>query len=156
MKVGPESTTVFRSGLPGDAAAILSLLLRSNLCAPAPGDLERATHSRIGEILSFVAEKDGRVFGVLEWRNLGEEAEILDLAVDPAYRRQGHAAFLLRNFLRYAAELTAKEVFLEVRRSNAAAIALYQKFGFEISGARPNYYRNPEEDALLMALAIKA
>jgi len=156
MKVEPSPATVFRAGLPEDAAAIHSLLLRSNLCAPAVDDLERATHARIGEITSCVVEKGGQVFGVLQWCNLGEEVEILDLAVDPDCRRQGHAAFLLRNFLRCTAESAGKKIFLEVRESNAAAIALYQKFGFEISGRRPHYYRNPEEDALLMVLATKA
>jgi len=154
MRNQADSGAVFRAGLPGDAAAIRSLLLRSNLSAPAKGDLERATRSRIGQILSFVVEKNGQVRGVLQWRNLGEEVEILDLAVDPALRRQGYAAFLLRNFLKDASRSPAKKVFLEVRESNAAAIALYQKFGFQISGRRPNYYRNPQEDALLLALAI--
>ena len=154
MRNEPHSGAVFRAGLAADRAAIHSLLLRSNLSAPAKGDLERATRSGIGEILSFVVEKNGQVAGVLQWRKLGEEVEILDLAVDPACRRQGHAAFLLRNFLKDAARSAAKKVLLEVRESNAAAIALYQKFGFQISGRRPNYYRNPEENALLLALAI--
>ena len=143
MSNAPDSAAVFRAGLPGDRAAIHSLLLRSNLSAPAQGDLERAARSPFGQILSFVVEKNGQVAGVLQWRNLGEEVEILDLAVDPARRRQGYAAFLLRNFLQDASRSAAKKVFLEVRESNAAAIALYQKFGFQISGRRPNYYRNP-------------
>lgn len=153
MKAGAGSTTVFRAGLPQDAAAIHALLERSDLCAPALGELQRARYAGIGEILSCVVEKDGQVLGVLRWRDLGEEAEIVDLAVDPGCRRQGHAAFLLRNFLGRVAEPAAKKIFLEVRESNAGAIALYQKFGFEISGRRPRYYRNPEENALLMALA---
>jgi [ribosomal protein S18]-alanine N-acetyltransferase len=154
MRNEADSGAVFRAGLPRDRAAIHSLLLRSNLSAPAKGGLERVNRSRIGEILSFVVEKNGQVAGVLQWRNLGEEVEILDLAVDPAYRRQGHAAFLLRNFLKEASRSAVKKVFLEVRDSNAAALALYQKFGFQISGRRPNYYRNPRENALLLALAI--
>jgi ribosomal-protein-alanine N-acetyltransferase len=154
MRNEPDSGAVFRPGLPGDQAAVHSLLLRSNLSAPTKGELERATRSRIGEILSFVVEKNGRVAGVLQWRNLGEEVEILDLAVDPACRRQGHAAFLLRNFLKEASRSAAKKVFLEVRESNAAAIALYQKFGFQTFGRRLDYYRNPRENALLLALAI--
>jgi ribosomal-protein-alanine acetyltransferase len=154
MSARTDSAAVFRAGVSGDRTAIRSLLLGSNLCAPAEGDFERVTGPAIGETLSFVVEKDGRVIGVLRWRNLGEEIEILDLAVDPIRRRQGHAAFLLRNFLRHASRSASKKIFLEVRPSNAAAIALYQKFGFQISGRRPNYYRNPGEAALLMALAI--
>jgi len=154
MRNEPDSGAAFRAGLPGDAAAIHSLLLRSNLSAPTMDDLERASRSGIGQILSFVVENNSQVRGVLQWRNLGEEVEILDLAVDPALRRQGYAAFLLRNFLKDASRSPAKKVFLEVRESNAAAIALYQKFGFQISGRRPNYYRNPEENALLLTVAI--
>jgi ribosomal-protein-alanine acetyltransferase len=154
MTTEPDSGAIFRGGLPRDRAAIHALLPRSNLALPAVCDPERATRSLLGEILCFVVEKNGQVCGVLQWRDLGCEVEILDLAVDPPRRRQGHAAFLLRNFLQHASRSAAKKVFLEVRESNAAAIALYRKFGFQISGRRPHYYRNPEENALLMALAI--
>lgn len=156
MTVPPESVTSFRAGRPGDAHSIRSLLLLSNLSAPSVGDLERLTHSLIGEIRTFVCEKDRYVLGVLQWRNLGEEVEILDLAVHPNHRRHGHACFLLQNFLSYAAQSAVQKIVLEVRESNAAAIALYKKVGFEISGRRPGYYRNPAEAALLMNLSLSA
>src|SRR5262249_50495654 len=151
-----ESAPIFRAGQGSDALAIRSLLLESDLSAPAVGDLEAVTHSRIGEILSFVCEQHGQVVGVLQWRNLSEEAEILDLAVDPNHRRHGKASFLLSKFVQHISRSAVKKIFLEVRESNAAAISLYKKFGFQIGGRRPNYYRNPEENALLMSLSLPA
>jgi ribosomal-protein-alanine acetyltransferase len=156
MTSRPETARIFRAALAADAPTIRSLLLESHLSAPSAGDLERVTDSRVGEILTFVCEREGRVVGVLGWRNLGEEAEILDLAVHGSHRHQGHASFLLANFLDGAARSAVRGIFLEVRESNRAAIALYRKFGFQISGRRPNYYRNPEENALLMHLALRA
>ena len=150
----PNSDRVFRVGLARDARSIRSILLASNLCAPPPGNLDCATHSRIGEVLTFVAEENGQIVGVLQWRDLGDEAEILDLAVHPAHRRKGYAAFLLREFFQHASQSPAQRIFLEVRESNAAAIALYKKSGLAISGRRPNYYRNPEENALVMTLSL--
>jgi len=90
------------------------------------------------------------VVGVLQWRLVDPEAEILDLAVAQVQRRKGHARFLLERFLQLAAKNGVREVFLEVRESNAAAIALYTNFGFSRSGRRPNYYSHPTEAALLL------
>jgi [ribosomal protein S18]-alanine N-acetyltransferase len=151
-----DSAALFRAGRPSDASAIRSILLLSKLSAPAVGDFERVTHSRIGEVLTFVVEERGQVVGVLQWRNLGEEAEILDVAVHPDHRCQGHASFLLKNFLQHISQSSVQRLFLEVRESNTAAIALYKKLGFQISGRRTNYYRNPEENALLMSLSLQA
>lgn len=156
MTATPESARIFRAGLPADAQCIRSLLLQSNLPAPSLGDLERVTRSLIGEFRTFVCEQEGQLLGVLQWRNLGQEAEILDLAVRHDHRREGHAAFLLESFMQHACRSSVQKIFLEVRESNAAAIALYQKFGFQISGRRPNYYRNPEEAALLMNCSLPA
>ena len=146
---------VLRAGLPTDRDAVRAILEEANLSAPSPGDLERATRTRIGEILTVVCEKQEEVVGVLEWRSLGPEAELLDLAIRVTERRNGFASLLLKDFLRQAAASGAQQVFLEVRESNAPAIALYKKFGFQVSGRRPDYYRRPEEAALLMRLILR-
>jgi ribosomal-protein-alanine acetyltransferase len=156
MTASPEPSRLFRPGRPDDATAIRSILSESNLSAPVPGDLERITHSPIGAILTFVCELDHELVGVLQWRHLAEEAEILDLAVCPIHRRRGHASFLLQKFLQQAAASSFRKLFLEVRESNSPAIALYRKFGFQITGRRPNYYRRPDESALLMNLSLQA
>ena len=146
---------LLRRGLPSDRDAVRAILAEADLAAPSPGDVERATHAPIGEVLTVVCEKHLELVGVLEWRNLGGEAEILDLAVRIADRRHGFATLLLKNFLRQAASSGTQHVFLEVRESNAPAIALYRKFGFQVTGRRPNYYRSPEEAALLMRLVLE-
>ncbi len=82
-----------------------------------------------------------------------EEAHITLLAVDPAYRGQGLGQALLWALLRAAAGRGLEWATLEVRLSNQAAIALYQKFGFERVGQRRGYYQNqgePAEDALIL------
>ena len=149
-----DSTRVFRSGLPEDAEAIRAILHESNLSIPAPGEHERITHSQIGQILRSVCEEGGVIIGVLQWRYLGEELEILDLAIAKDHRRRGYGAFMLENLLRKAAASGVRQIFLEVRESNAPAVALYKIFGFAQSGRRPNYYRDPVEAALVMQLKL--
>ena len=156
MTAGVEPSRLFRPGRPEDALVIRSILAECNLSAPALGDLERVTRSQIGEILTFICEQDHEPVGLLQWRHLGEEAEILDLAVRQNHRRHGLASFLLQKFLDHISRSAVRAIFLEVRESNSAAVALYEKFGFQITGRRPNYYRNPEESALLMNLIFGA
>jgi [ribosomal protein S18]-alanine N-acetyltransferase len=107
-----------------------------------------------GTARAFVAVVSGRVVGYVMARISGEEAEILNLAVLPADRRQGLARQLLATGLGALAELKVAEVYLEVRESNAGAIALYQGFGFRPVGFRSDYYRNPREDALVLRAAV--
>jgi ribosomal-protein-alanine N-acetyltransferase len=83
------------------------------------------------------------------WRVL-DELHINNLAVLPAYRRQGVASALLRRVLAEGRTLGAVRATLEVRRSNAAALQLYERFGFEVAGVRRNYYTQPDEDALIL------
>lgn len=150
----PHTETIYRLGCPEDASAVHAILREARLSVPLPTDRERLTHSPIGEIYTAVCQQGSEITGVLQWRDLGEELEILDLAVATRNRRAGHASFLLENFLREAGPTGARHIFLEVRESNVAAIALYTKFGFARAGRRPNYYRNPTEAALLMQRAL--
>jgi|SRR6478752_3845005 ribosomal-protein-alanine N-acetyltransferase len=79
-----------------------------------------------------------------------DELHINTLAVDSESRRRGHATRLLRFVLAEAAAAGARDATLEVRRSNDAALKLYERFGFEVKGVRPNYYTQPVEDALIL------
>lgn len=98
---------------------------------------------------AWVAESGGGLAGFLVLRpTAGGEAEILNIAVDPASRRQGIAARLLAS----AALDRFDEVYLEVRESNSAARRLYAGFGFTESGIRPNYYAGPREAGIVMKL----
>lgn len=146
---------VFREAVPADAGDVRDILTESNLSLPCPSDRKRQTLSPIGQIFSSVCEQDGKVVAVVQWRSLGEELEILDLAVAISYRRSGVASFLLQNFLQQQMPKGAAQVFLEVRESNAAAIALYKNFGFSPAGRRLNYYRSPVESAVVMKLSLE-
>lgn len=78
------------------------------------------------------------------------ESELQSLAVLPAKRRRGLGATLLKSALSAARKRGATEMFLEVRRSNQAAIVLYQQAGFTSLSVRRGYYSHPREDAIVM------
>ena len=83
------------------------------------------------------------------WRVL-DELHINNLAVLPQFRRTGIGSMLLTFVLNKGVELGAKRATLEVRRSNEAAKALYERFGFSVAGVRAAYYSKPVEDALVL------
>ena len=103
-----------------------------------------------------VAESGSGIVGYVVGRSVLDEAEILNLGVDPPARRQGVARALVRDLLSGFAAARIRSVFLEVRESNLAALALYQSFGFRPVGRRPRYYRRPIEDAVLLRVDIRA
>lgn len=93
-----------------------------------------------------VAEMDGAVAGFAVWRSVAEgEWELLNLAVDPQWRRRGVGNALV-------SALPAGRVFLEVRESNPAALALYGNNGFTVCGRRRRYYQSPVEDGIVMEM----
>lgn len=79
-----------------------------------------------------------------------DELHISNVAVVPQFRRLKIGETMLRLVLRIGLEKKCHLVHLEVRKNNVAAIALYQKYGFQVVGVRKNYYQNDNEDALLM------
>ena len=81
---------------------------------------------------------------------VADEGYITNVAVDPSCRRRGVAAQLLQVFDNFAKGNHLAFLTLEVRSSNAAAIALYEGFGFREVGRRRNYYDLPKEDALIL------
>lgn len=98
----------------------------------------------------LVCVENGTVLGYVGAQTVLGETDMMNLAVIPQARRQGIAESLILNLV---AELKRQEshcLSLEVRASNAPARALYEKLGFAQVGRRPNYYRNPKEDALIL------
>jgi ribosomal-protein-alanine N-acetyltransferase len=79
-----------------------------------------------------------------------DELHINTLAVAPAARRRGMATAILRHVMSEAAASGATKATLEVRASNTAALALYQRLGFRVAATRPGYYVKPPEDALIL------
>jgi ribosomal-protein-alanine N-acetyltransferase len=88
--------------------------------------------------------------GFLVAQNGGPEWELENIAVLPAFRRQGVGLHLLSALLTQARSLLAERVLLEVRASNQPAIHLYTASGFQLLARRRGYYGNPTEDALIL------
>jgi len=132
-----------------DILAVSDIAVRSPGAARwAPSDYERAAR---GECDGWVAEADGRAVGFIIARRVADEMEILNLGVEPAARRRGTATRLLEAALKFGQRRGAKKAFLEVRASNAGAIAFYQRMSFGLEGRRPRYYSDPTEDALVLS-----
>jgi ribosomal-protein-alanine acetyltransferase len=111
---------------------------------------DKASHWEPEAYLTYhlwVAEKDGSIVGFAVHRSLDEEEmELLNIAVDPHYRRSGVATRLIGN-------IDSPNVLLEVRESNFDAQKLYQKLGFIEIGRREKYYTEPDETAIVMRLS---
>jgi len=87
--------------------------------------------------------------GFLVARHLAPEWELENIVVAESDRRKGTGKRLLDSLLAAARETNSEALLLEVRESNAAAVAFYEKAGFERAGRRKSYYVNPMEDAVL-------
>ncbi|HJS18242.1 MAG TPA: ribosomal protein S18-alanine N-acetyltransferase [Anaerolineales bacterium] len=100
----------------------------------------------------WVAEVDGHVIGMVVGWLLVDEMHVATIATHPDFRRHGIASHLLSHTLLQALDEGARSSFLEVRESNLAAQEMYRKFGYEVTGRRRRYYRDNDEDAILMSL----
>ena len=100
-------------------------------------------------------ERDGdgieQIIGYAFMRRICEELHVLKIAVAPICRGRGVATWILNRCFTTAARRGAASAHLEVRASNAPAVALYEKLGFKVVGRRPNYYAYANEDALMMS-----
>ena len=121
-------------------------LERQNFSEPWP---EIAVRSELTNALALwlVAVEDGVVAGYVGSQTVLQEADMMNIAVSESHRRRGIARMLVEELIR---QLDAYQLTLEVRASNAPAIALYEKLGFTQVGLRKNYYHKPKEDALIL------
>jgi ribosomal-protein-alanine N-acetyltransferase len=129
--------------------------------------LERRTFTDAWPISSFedvlngqnwhgvVAEMEGRIVAYACALIVAQEAHLANLAVDPAYRRKSVAKVLLDHILRLAAASGCELVLLEVRPSNKGARKFYEQAGFVELYQRPDYYKKPVEDAVIMTLHLR-
>ena len=101
---------------------------------------------------SVLAEDRGQVCGYACLFSLFETAEVLNIAVDLPYRGRGIGAELLSALHEKAKELGAERMMLEVRASNVAAIAMYQKFGYEKISVRKGYYADGEDADIMQKI----
>lgn len=105
-------------------------------------------------IVAQDSEEEGNVLGYAGLHAVLDEGYIDNVAVVPDARRHGVADALLDVFCRFG-EVNLAFLTLEVRKSNTAAIALYEKHGFQWAGLRPGYYQHPREDAVIMTREFK-
>ena len=100
--------------------------------------------------LWLVAMNDDTVVGYIGSQTVAGETDVMNIAVHPDWRRRGIAQSLIECLVVELKNRGSEALMLEVRASNAPAIALYEKLGFRQVGRRPNYYRNPKEDSLIL------
>ncbi|HZM28381.1 MAG TPA: ribosomal protein S18-alanine N-acetyltransferase [Gemmatimonadales bacterium] len=141
-----------RSGAPADAPTLAAIERR---CFGDPWS-EASFRDALRASWSFglVAEHADGIVGYLIAREAAGTGEILNLAVDQPWRRQGIAWALLDAGLVALQRRGTEEVYLEVRVSNDAARLLYHRAGFSPVGRRREYYRSPVEDALVLRRAL--
>ena len=113
---------------------------------------ENSVASELSNPLSLwlVAMDGDALAGYVGSQSVMGESDMMNIAVDAHYRRQGIAQALVEALVTQLREKGNHSLTLEVRISNQPAIALYEKLGFEQVGKRLNYYRNPKEDALIL------
>jgi ribosomal-protein-alanine N-acetyltransferase len=113
------------------------------------GAYEREIDSPNSLLLALITPEE-KLIGMGCFWAIVEEAHLTLLGIDPNYRRQGWGELLLCQLLQAAIAWPLERATLEVRVSNTAAIALYQKLGFQVAGRRKDYYPVPPEDALIL------
>jgi ribosomal-protein-alanine N-acetyltransferase len=152
MKRGRGESTI-RAFREADVAAVMEILRGS---PEASQWTEWGVKELLGwrGVLALVSEDHRCVTGFLLGREVAGEAEILNLAVLVARRRRGEGGALLTAAMEGLRARKVRRVFLEVRESNATGIAFYEKRGFFKTGRRANYYRNPEEAAIVMEMKL--
>ena len=103
----------------------------------------------------LVAEEGDTVSGLVAFRMIEDEAEILNLAVDSSHRRRGIGSRLVEGMIEACKAAGVKKIFLEVRESNIGARNFYSRMGFTEAGRRGRYYRQPVEDALVLVRKVE-
>lgn len=98
----------------------------------------------------LVAVEEDRVAGYVGSQTVMDETDMMNIAVHPDFRRKGIAEELVNALVHRLRNRGSRCLTLEVRASNEPACKLYEKLGFSQIGRRPNYYRNPREDALIL------
>jgi ribosomal-protein-alanine N-acetyltransferase len=104
----------------------------------------------------WVGREDGRIVGYICLWDVADELHVTNIAVHPDVRRRGIARALLESVFGHGRASGSRMVLLEVRPSNAEAIALYDSFGFRAVGRRRGYYYDTGEDALVMEALVSS
>ena len=135
--------------VPMDRSHIPQIAALERECFPDPWSETLLEDALFDPQASFIVAEDdeGMILGYAGLHAVLDEGYIDNIAVAADARRHGVASALLDVFCRFGA-VNLAFLSLEVRQSNAAAIALYEKHGFQRVGLRPGYYQHPREDAV--------
>lgn len=140
---------MIRDFSPADAEAVA--LLEAE-CFSSPWSEQAILDSYSEGVLFILAEEEGRVIGYAGLQTVLDEGYITNIAVSRDFRGRGIGSSLVEQLKEKARQKSLAFISLEVRHSNAAAVALYEKQGFKTVGKRKNFYTAPLEDALIMTI----
>ena len=134
-----------------NSAHVPQIAQLEKLCFSDPWS-ENSIASELDNRLScwLVALEGDKVVGYVGSQTVIDASDMMNVAVHPDFRRRGIAEALILTLEEQLQQRGSRMLLLEVRASNAPAIALYEKLGFSQAGLRKNYYRNPREDALIL------
>ncbi|HEV3053411.1 MAG TPA: ribosomal protein S18-alanine N-acetyltransferase [Solirubrobacteraceae bacterium] len=130
------------------AMFVLELSKPSGICLAVTEEPDDSRAARLSEAGSRAGGNRERIVGYLVCSRYDQAWHLMNIAVDPGARRRGLGSALLAAMIERAGENAAYT--LEVRTSNAGAIALYERFGFRAAGTRRRYYTDAGEDAMIM------
>lgn len=148
--MSPSCRWTFRKMMPEDADAVARV---EAACFPVPWSRESFWREASNENTSYILaidEATGEVIGYAGCWILADEAQITNVAILPGYRGCGAGTRLMAASIEAALARGASAMTLEVRPSNAPALALYHHFGFQEAGRRKGYYSDNGEDAIIM------
>ncbi len=148
VRAAREPALHLRRFRPEDAEAVSALEAASLPEAWSLAALQDLTQN--AGYIALTAEFDQKIIGFCSLTLLSGEGEIANVAIEKEFRGRGFASAMLEELLRLGTEAGVKDFTLEVREGNAAAIHLYEKLGFRSEGVRPRFYKNPEENALIL------
>ena len=137
--------------LPMTSDHVSQVALLEKLCFSDPWSENSVAGELTNQLAHWLVAVDGdRVAGYVGSQTVMDETDMMNIAVHPDYRRQGIAEALVQTLVSDLKAIGSRCLTLEVRASNEPAQRLYEKLGFSQIGKRPNYYRNPKEDAYIL------
>jgi len=140
-----------------DLAAIVNIQNQTPLASRwTQADYANLAGDPLGLILVAVLDTmtPPKIVGFAAFHRVIDEAELRNMAVDPAHQRQGAGRELLPEGCRRLLEQGAKQIYLEVRASSMPALGLYYSAGFGVCSRRRDYYNDPREDGLVLSLKL--
>ncbi len=149
MSFDLEVVRVARGAPEAEALAEISRAVFAGLSTSPMEELDKPW-GRVWVARDKPADEETKVVGFLVAWHVVDELHVLHVATAPDVRRRGVGSALVVEAISYAKENAVRLCLLEVRRSNEAAIRLYEKHGFVVENVRPKYYSDNDEDALEM------